>query len=163
DDVADAREPVAEDVGADDRVAADDAQIADDPPTLHGVGRHDQHGIPPRSVSSPPAPRAAVPVACRQCPVGAIEERCCRRNAPPEPLLRRCVPGRYGGQAAARASEAIAACTPPCPCGTPARPSAISTAPSAPSSIGSFRSPIWPIRNSRPFSLPRPPPRLTLK
>ena len=59
-------------------------------------------------------------------------------------------------------NQAIAASTPPLPCGTLFWRSAISTAPSVPSTIGSFRSPIWPRRNTRPPSLPSPPPVLTL-
>ena len=60
------------------------------------------------------------------------------------------------------AKYAIAASTPPFPCGTPFRRRLISTAVSAPSTIASFRSPIWPMRNTRPCSLLSPPPNETL-
>ena len=46
-------------------------------------------------------------------------------------------------------------------CGMPASASASSIAPSAPRSIGSLRSPMWPMRNTRPCSAPRPRPRPT--
>ncbi len=61
------------------------------------------------------------------------------------------------------ARYSIAAATPPLPCGTPASWSDISMAARAPSSMGSLRSPIWPMRKTRLSSLSRPPPSETLK
>ncbi len=56
----------------------------------------------------------------------------------------------------------MAASTPPLLCGMPATSSPISTAVRAPRSIGSLRSPMWPMRKTRPFSRDRPPPSETL-
>jgi hypothetical protein len=52
----------------------------------------------------------------------------------------------------------IAASTPPPRCGTPAARIASSVVASAPSTMGSLRSPKWPMRMTRPASGPSPPP-----
>ena len=61
-------------------------------------------------------------------------------------------------KAGSRSSCAIAASTPLPATGTPARRSPISTPHSVPISMRSLKSPRWPIRNTRPASLPSPAP-----
>ena len=77
-------------------------------------------------------------------------------------LTRRSAAGQVDGRTRSRGlgcpprDTSIAACTPPAPCGTRLSLRHISTAPSVPSTIGSFRSPRWPMRNTCAVQLAQP-------
>src|SRR5690606_18368825 len=94
DHVADAGEDIAEQVGADDGVARDDAEMLEDAPALDGIGGDQQHGTAPRLFNG----RRDGDSAGASCHARALEGRVSparRSSLRPPPTL--ALPHKGGG------------------------------------------------------------------